>query len=76
MNGFLVLLVRTTDDLPIRLCATEVEAKAVAAQTKEMPTAAIREVLETGDSTPLCVKIVEFHDGKPVKVSVVKDFDR
>jgi hypothetical protein len=74
MNGFLVLLCHGMDDLPIRLCAKEVDAMAYAEKVRPMPNKAIREVFNTDCSSPNCVKVVRFVDGKPVSVRIVKTF--
>ena len=74
MNGFLVVLHHTMDDLPIRLCQDRTEAEKVANETEEMPTDEIRKILSTDCSTPCNVSIIEFVDGRPVDDAVVREF--
>jgi hypothetical protein len=75
MNGFLVLLVHTMDDLPIGLFMSDSAAMSFANEIDEMPTEKIRKVYGTDCSTPNCVKIVQFDCGEPVAVRVVRTFD-
>lgn len=74
MNGFLVVLVHTMDDLPIGLFATHPEAMALAKRQRGMPTVAMRNVFDTDASTPCCVSICEFRDGVPLGLELVKSF--
>ena len=74
MNGFLVELIHTMDDLPIRLCKTKAEAIRIAKRTAAMPTQKVREVFTTDASTPICVNVTEFRDGVPIKRERVKCF--
>ena len=77
----LIMLVHATEDLPIRFfIQTDREAERQAAiryarQVQPMPTEKIYKVLGTDCSTPLCVKIVEFHGGVPIHSEVIKTFD-
>ena len=77
----LVMLVHNVEDLPIRFFiqtdreAERQEAIRYARQVQPMPAERIREVFKTDCSTPLCVKIVEFHGGVPIHSEVVKTFD-
>jgi hypothetical protein len=75
MNGFLVLLCHTMDDLPIRFCMDRDEAIHIAHSAGEMPTPVIRTVFKSDASTPVCVKIVTFIEGLPTACEVVKHFD-
>jgi len=75
MNGFLVELVQTMDELPIRLCKTKAEAIRIAKRTAGKPTQKIREVFNTDASTPICVAVTAFRNGRPIKTEVVKSFD-
>lgn len=74
MNGFLVVLSHTMDDLPIRLCGTKKQAEKVANETSEMPADEIRRVFSTDCSTPCNVSIVTYRKGHPVDCEVVKNF--
>lgn len=75
MNGFLVLLCHTMDDLPVALRGTRDKAMALVNDLGPMPSEYIRKVFGTDCSTPSCIKIVEFHNGVPVKCEVVREFD-
>lgn len=78
MDGYLVWLRHTMDDLPIGLFPHTAKGKAeaciFAGETKPMPTAKIRKVLGVDCSTPVCVSVVEFVGGKPVGVIGSIDF--
>lgn len=74
MNGYLVLLRHTMDDLPIGLFATFDEAKAFATKHGPDPTDAEREVFHTDCSTPIYMCIVPFAAGFPVGITEVVDF--
>ncbi len=63
MNGYLVQLIYVSEDIPVRLCATEAEAKAVA-----------ESYVESDSATAMAVGIVEFKDGQPVRDWWEKDF--
>lgn len=75
MDAYLVLLVHTMDDLPIGLFGTYQQAARKGRSLLGMPTDAIRELYNTDCSSPVCVKIVEFNLGVPVRVLLVKEFD-
>ena len=64
MDGFLVLLRHSMDDLPIALFTTYEQASRFAGKVKPMPTAAIRKLFQL-DSTPVSVCIVTFIKGRP-----------
>jgi hypothetical protein len=73
MNGYLVLLRHTMDDLPIGLYADRDEAllecgRIGGSPDNGMPTKEIRDVYETDCSTPVSVCVVRFVNGKPVEV--------
>lgn len=74
MNGFLVLLCHTMDDLPISLHSDKEKAMKAALDCWDLPSVEIERVYRTDCSTPVCVKVVEFYRGKPVYCEVVKDF--
>jgi len=75
MNGFLVLLVHTLDDLPVRFCDTLEEAQAFGEQLDPEPTDAVCEGLGVfGGSSPICVSVIEFENGIPIRSEIVKDF--
>lgn len=76
MNGFLVLLVHTMDDLPVYFADKEVDAMVFAKNLLPDPPEAVRLVFNTDCSTPVCVKVVRFSNGMPQSVEVVKDFTR
>lgn len=75
MNGYLVVLVHTMDDLPIGFYLWEEEARHKARRVKPMPTTRIRQVYGVDCSTPLSVKMVQFRNGKPISVELVKEFN-
>jgi len=74
MNGYLVVLRHTMDDLPIKLCATYEEALAFAKKTKGMPTRRIRDVIGTDCSTPHSVSVYVFEKGELIEAYCVKEF--
>lgn len=75
MNGWLVVLSHTMDDLPVRLCATREEALIYAKKLNPMPSKRLCKVFQTDCSTPVAVEVVEFKDGVPVLAFMVKGFD-
>lgn len=75
MNGYLVVLRHSMDDLPIGLYATEVEAIKAAKRTRAMPTKRICGIIKTDCSTPACVAVYSFEDGKLVQMVCVKIFN-
>ena len=76
INGYLVLLRHTMDDLPLRFFGENEYAKAkqFARSRGEMPTPHIRAVYNTDCSTPVGVDVVRFSNGVPVDVEMVVDF--
>ena len=73
MNCFLVLLRHTMDDLPVAVYDNKkdalFEAKRIAGDNLNgMPTEAIRKVYSTDCSTPCVVCVVEFREGKPIRL--------
>lgn len=75
MNGYLVELIHTMDDLPIGLFATRGEADEFASKVRPMPTAAMRRVFNTDCSTPVGVSITRFRLGKPDSRKMVRQFE-
>lgn len=75
MNGFLVVLVHTMDDLPVGLFATRQEAVEYADAHPEMPTEAELDVFPTDCSTPCNLSVVEFRGGMPVKIELIRLLD-
>lgn len=75
MNGFLVLLSHTMDDLPIGLFRTVKEAIEFADAASFDPTPEQREVFNTDCSTPCCINVVQFVDGKPVGSAYMRLFE-
>ena len=75
MNGFLVMLVHTMDDLPVALFTTRGEAEQFAREQPEMPTAEQRKIFDADCSTPCAVKICEFQNGSPLGMELAKLFD-
>jgi len=75
MNGYLVLLCHTMDDLPVRFFATHFAACRFAQSLSGEPDKAIRDLFNTDCSTPVCVKVVEFRDGAPLAMDLVKEFE-
>lgn len=74
MNGFLVMLHHTMDDLPVRLFATRRAAIACAKKLSAEPEESIREIFRRDCSMPVCTAVVEFRQGKPVRAENVRHF--
>jgi hypothetical protein len=77
MDGFLVVLSHLMDDVPVALFASR-EA-AISAADAWIPADGtlpkkLRKVFPT-DSAPLCLRLVEFVSGMPVKCEVLKDYE-
>jgi hypothetical protein len=72
MNGFLVMLSCTIDDVPIRLCATEEEAltSLVGRNFEDGLTAEEEAAWGLDQSGPVCFAIIEFRNGVPVSRKV------
>lgn len=75
MNGYLVLLNHTMDDLPIGLFETSEAAEAFAKRARPMPAKRIRDIFGSDCSTPCCVSIVQFRNGRPVSDCLAKSFN-
>ena len=75
MNGYLVVLRHSMDDLPIKLCATIQEAKRVAQNTSADDGAGSKDVLKLDSSTPIGVDIWIFTNGMLTGCEQVKDFE-
>lgn len=73
---FLVLLRHTIDDVPLSLHATHEEALAAALAADPMPPFGLLEKLGWNEcSTPVCISIVEFAGGTPIRSTIVRHFD-
>lgn len=75
MNGFVVLLCHGMDDIPVGLFATEQEAIDFGLTVDPMPTPEITDLIERDATTPINVQFVEFVDGVPTRMVIIKDFD-
>jgi hypothetical protein len=75
MNGFLVLLRHTMDDLPITLCETLEQAEKIARNVEKMPNDWIRAVYNSDCSMPCNVSVVEFRHGQPSCCWVLRMFE-
>jgi hypothetical protein len=74
MNGFLVVLLHTMDDIPVSLHATRAEAEAAAQACPSMPSDSLMESIGCATSEPVCVSIIEFVEGEPVSMGPAKYF--
>lgn len=75
MNGFLVVLRHSMDDLPVGLFATWGEAHRYAMSIKGMPCDWDRDIFQTDCSTPCAVAIATFKDSFVKAFDIVRDFD-
>jgi hypothetical protein len=67
MNGFLVVVRCTCDDVPLFLASTYAEAQRVAEQVAENPQGYLKALeIERPAVTPDFVEILEFANGQPV----------
>lgn len=73
MNGFLVLIRHQMDDIPAALLPNRHLAEGAASTIDPMAPEHVREVFKTDASTPICVCIVEFRDGRPVSCDRVRN---
>lgn len=75
MNGFLVLIRHTMDDFPVALLPNRHLAEGAASTVDPMLPEHVRTVFKSDASTPVCVAIVEYKDGWPVSMDIVRYFD-
>ncbi len=72
MDGYLVMLHHTMDDLPVRLFPRTPQGETMAllflGRLQPMPKKKIRKIYSTDCSTPVCGTIVEFVAGKPIRI--------
>ena len=74
MDGYLVMLCHTMDDLPLGLFQAEHQAREYAKKVKRGDDKLCKSVMNSDASTPLCVKLVTFREGKPKVCEVVQEF--
>lgn len=72
MNGYLVQLLHTSDDLPVRLFATKEEAIDYAKGRKWKFSRKERDMFCVESDSPCYIDVIEFADGKPVEVLRVR----
>jgi len=73
---YLVNLVHTMDDIPMRLFADMDEAFEFAKQIAwDVPEEMSQRLELPGCSTPVCVSVTTFQDGIPISRVVVRDFE-
>jgi hypothetical protein len=74
MNGFLVLIRHTLDDLPVGLFRTEKEATTFALTCDiDVETKRTAKLMSLDATTPICVAIVSFVDETPTACDIVRD---
>lgn len=71
MDGFLVVLRCSMDDISLSLHATKAEAETAASEVTGNEEV---ECWGRNIGSPGCVCIVEFNDGKPVALDIAKKF--
>jgi hypothetical protein len=75
MNGFLVLGRCALDDVPLRLCRSKAEALTLAGRvTEDDVVEAAAHVIEVDVATFINVAVVEFRDGVPRPMEIIKSF--
>ncbi len=74
MNGFLVMLRHSMDDLPLFLTGDREEAMDFARKVTEDSGEHEKEVLRLDASTPISAQVYEFKDGKLCEMVEVVDF--
>jgi len=74
MNGYLVLLRHSCDDLPVGLFEDYTEARRFARRLKPYPTRAVIGALMVECCTPCNVSIITFACGEPTECEIVKEF--
>lgn len=74
MNGYLVMLSHTLDDLPVALFASAWDAQTFAENIKPDDGKSVGKLLQLDATTPVCVKVLTFKEGRPDAVTVVKEF--
>lgn len=75
MDGYLVMLSCAMDDFPLLLTNNEHDAVRVALCSSGAVTKALLDVFDsTGAGTPICTKVLQFSNGLPISVRIVKDF--
>lgn len=75
MTIYLVLLRHTMDDLPLFITGNYVEAVAAARNADWQPTEEIGRVFGLDCTTPVCIDVVTFEDGVPVRLETIKEYD-
>ena len=76
MNGYLVQLCHTMDDFPVYFSPHLMAAQDFAANLDEgRLSRKMGKLFGIDATTPVCVKIVTFEKGKPVKVELVRDLE-
>ncbi|MGN6547032.1 MAG: hypothetical protein ACTHK7_18395 [Aureliella sp.] len=73
---YLVTLSHGMDDMPMRLCDDRDAALKVARSLPWQPTQTYLKRLNLADvSTPCCITITTFRDGKPIKREIVREYE-
>jgi len=75
MNGFLLLLRHSMDDIPVGLFKTYAQALTESAKRKWLLSAAEERLFVINPTTPMSIAIVEFRSGKAQKMTIVRDCD-
>lgn len=76
MDGYVVLLRHTMDDLPLALFGSHADAVAFAKTVDWMPTDKVRDILGTDCSTPCVIAIAEFREGLLYSLEIVRDIEQ
>ena len=66
MDGYLVMLCHSMDDIPVALCESKEEAEAIASERGWDLTEDERRIFGIDCDSPAVIKIVQFVDGKPI----------
>lgn len=77
MNGYLVVISCSMDDLPVRLMESESFAREWAMKCNPEDQVAMVYDMRNCDPAgyPTCIRIVRFIDGAPVSDQIVRDLD-
>lgn len=74
MNGYLVVLRHSIDDLPLMLLPTHEEAMAAAQLVQPNDGENVKQMLSIDARTPICVWVYSFADGLVTAAELVKEF--
>lgn len=75
MNGYLVVMACSHDDLPLSLHSTYEDAVEFAETHDVVDTERIEELLSIDKSEPVCLKVVSFLNGQPSSIKVVRNYE-